>query len=73
MILKFNGTTVSDSRSLREQVRKADAGSEATLTVSREGRTLDVRVKLGGSAPAARRPGRTTSIIEPEAALVNRS
>jgi len=60
VILKFNGNAVTDSRSLREQVRKADAGSEATLTVSREGRTLDLKVKLGGSAPAVRRPGRTT-------------
>lgn len=60
VILRFNGSAVTDSRSLREQVRKADAGSEATLTVSREGRTLDLKVKLGGTAPAVRRPGRTT-------------
>lgn len=60
VILKFNGSAVTDSRSFREQVRKADAGSEATLTVSREGRSLDLTVKLGGIAPA-RRPERTTS------------
>jgi S1-C subfamily serine protease len=59
VILKFNGAAVTDSRGLREQVRKADAGSEATLTVSREGRRLDLKVKLGGSTPA-RRPARTT-------------
>jgi S1-C subfamily serine protease len=59
VILKFNGNAVTDSRSFREQVRKADAGSEATLTVSRDGRTLDLTVKLGGNAPA-RRPERTT-------------
>jgi len=59
VILKFNGNAVTDSRILREQVRKAEPGSEATLTVSREGRTLDLTVKLGGTAPA-RRPGRTT-------------
>jgi predicted metalloprotease with PDZ domain len=59
VILKFNGAAVTDSRSLREQVRKAEAGSDATLTVSREGRSLDLKVKLGGSTPA-RRPARTT-------------
>ena len=59
VILKFNGDPVTDSRSLREQVRKAEAGSEATLTVSRDGRSLDLKVKLGGN-PAPPRPGRTT-------------
>ena len=59
VILKLNGSAVTDSRSFREQVRKAEAGSEATLTVSREGRALDLKVKLGGTTPA-RRPGRTT-------------
>jgi serine protease Do len=59
VILKFNGAAVTDSRSFREQVRKAEAGSEASLTVSREGRSVDLTVKLGGAAPA-RRPARTT-------------
>jgi len=59
VILKFNGAAVSDARSLRDEVRKAEAGSEATLTVSREGRMLDLNVKLGGTVPA-RRPARTT-------------
>jgi serine protease Do len=59
VILKFNGSAVTDSRTFREQVRKAEPGSDATLTVSREGRSLDLTVKLGGTAPA-RRPGRTT-------------
>lgn len=59
VILRFNGNAVTDSRTFREQVRKADAGSEATLTVSREGQRLDLKVTLGGSAPP-RRPGRTT-------------
>ena len=59
VIVKFNGTSVPDSRSLRAEVRKADPGSEATLTVSRDGRSLDLKVKLGGTAPA-RRPARTT-------------
>jgi membrane-associated protease RseP (regulator of RpoE activity) len=59
VILKFNGSPVTDSRSLRDQVRKAEAGSDATLTVSRDGRSLDLKVKLGGSAAPAR-PARTT-------------
>lgn len=60
VILKFNGNPVTDSRTLREQVRKAEAGSEATLAVSRDGRSLDLRVKLGGTATPPRRPARTT-------------
>jgi S1-C subfamily serine protease len=60
VILKFNGAPVTDSRSLREQVRKAEAGSEATVTVSREGHSLDVKVKLGGSPAPRPRPSRTT-------------
>ena len=60
VILKFNGNAVTDSRSLREQVRKAEAGSEATLTVSRDGRSLDLKVKLGGTPAPPPRPGRTT-------------
>jgi serine protease Do len=59
VILRFNGAAVPDSRSLREQVRKAEAGSEATLTVSRDGQSLELRVTLGGT-PAVRRPARTT-------------
>jgi S1-C subfamily serine protease len=60
VILKFNGAPVTDSRSLREQVRKAEAGSEATLTVSRDGRSLDLKVQLGGTATPPPRPARTT-------------
>jgi S1-C subfamily serine protease len=59
VILRFNGSPVTDSRSLREQVRKVEAGAEATLTVSRDGQSLDLKVKLGGS-PAPPRPARTT-------------
>ena len=59
VIVKFNGSPVPDSRSLREQVRKAEAGSEATLTVSRDGHSLDLKVKLGGSQTPPR-PARTT-------------
>lgn len=60
VILKFNGSPVTDSRTLRDQVRKAEAGSEATLTVSRDGRSLELRVKLGGTPAPPRRPARTT-------------
>jgi serine protease Do len=60
VIVRFNGNPVPDSRSLRDQVRRAEPGSEATLTVSREGRSLDLKVKLGGSTTPPRRPARTT-------------
>jgi serine protease Do len=45
VILKFNGKDVEGAE-FREAVGKADAGSEATLTVQRDGRPLDVRVTL---------------------------
>jgi serine protease Do len=64
VIVKFNGSPVPDSRSLREQVRKAEAGSEATLTVSRDGHSLDLKVKLGRQPdPASPRPDDVGGLI----------
>lgn len=72
VILKFNGNAVADSRSFREQVRKAAAGSEATLTVSREGRSLDLKVRVGGDARLPK-PPRTTDASGSWAAPASRS
>jgi membrane-associated protease RseP (regulator of RpoE activity) len=60
VILKFNGKKV-EGRELREAVDKAEAGSEVTLTVQRDGRTSDLRVTLPKKEEhRALHPGETT-------------
>jgi len=58
VIVRVGGKTVKDGRDLREALRDADAGSNATIGVQREGRSMDLIVKLGEEparlAPAAR-------------------
>jgi S1-C subfamily serine protease len=46
VILKFGGKDVREAKDLRPEVAKA-AGQEVTITVQREGRTLDLKVKVG--------------------------
>lgn len=53
VILAFNGSPVTDSNSLRNQVARAQPGSEATLTFSRDNREQQVRITLG-ELPAER-------------------
>lgn len=50
VILKINGEAVASSRELRTAVGKLEAGSEATLTVQRQGAPLDLKVTVGGRA-----------------------
>jgi serine protease Do len=59
LILRIDGQAVRDADDLRRAVVRADAGEELTLTVQREGRALDLKVKLEGT-PARRARGRTT-------------
>ena len=59
LILKIDGQAVRDAGDLRRAVMRADSGQEVTLTVQREGRPIDVKVKLEGT-PARRTRGRTT-------------
>jgi serine protease Do len=58
VIVRVGGKAVKDGRDLREALRDAAAGSNATIGVQREGRSMDVIVKLGEEparlAPAAR-------------------
>jgi membrane-associated protease RseP (regulator of RpoE activity) len=56
VILKLNGKSVHDGSQLREELQHAEAGSEVTLSVQRDGRPLDLKLKLadGRRAQAAR-------------------
>ena len=47
VIVGFNGTPVTDSNSLRNQVASTQPGTEVTLTISRDNREQQVRVTLG--------------------------
>jgi len=49
VILKFNGKTVRDAGQFREEVAKTEADQEVSLTLQREGKTVDVKLKTGGS------------------------
>jgi S1-C subfamily serine protease len=58
VLQKLNGKALRRSADLRNEVRDLEAGSEATLTVQREGRAMDVKVTVGGTErtwPRARR------------------
>lgn len=57
VILKFGSASINDSSDMRRAVADAAAGSEVTIQVQREGRTLDLKVKLAGEKDNERRPG----------------
>ena len=59
VIVRFDGEPIESAEVLRDEVRKAEPGKEVTVTVQREGRALDLKVKL--QAPERRpRAGETT-------------
>lgn len=47
VIIAFNSTPVNDSNSLRNQVASTAPGTEVTITILRESKQEDVRVRLG--------------------------
>ena len=53
VIVAFNGSTVTDSNSLRNQVARTQPGTDVTLTISRDNREQQTRVILG-ELPAER-------------------
>jgi serine protease Do len=63
VIVRVSGKAVKDGRDLREALRDADAGSTATLSVQREGRSMDLGVKIGAGEPP--RPQRFLRRAEP--------
>jgi serine protease Do len=50
VILKLGGREVSDADDLRQEVARVEAGSELPVTVQRDGRTLELSVKVRGEA-----------------------
>lgn len=59
VLLKIDGRPVRDGGDLRDELRKAEPGSEVSVTVQREGKPLDFKLKLAGAEPRRRR-GMTT-------------
>jgi S1-C subfamily serine protease len=53
VILKVGGREVRGSDALRERVAEAEPGAELAVTVLRDGKTLDVSVKVRGGAPGS--------------------
>ncbi len=59
VIVKFEGQAIEDADDLRNQVRKAEGGMDVTVTVQRDGRAIDLKVKLA-SPEKHSRSGETT-------------
>lgn len=59
LIVQFDGKPIRNTRDFRDEVASAKSGDEVTVTVQREGKSLDLKVKLGGSERADR-PRETT-------------
>ena len=55
VILKLNGKDVSDPNELRNTIAGTAPGTEVTLTLSRDGKQQDVRVKLAELTPETAR------------------
>lgn len=50
VIVKLGGREVRDADDLRQEVARAEAGSELLITVQRDGKALEVSVKVRGEA-----------------------
>jgi serine protease Do len=59
VLLKVAGRAVSDGQDLREELRKAEPGSELSVSVQRDGKPLELKLKLA-AAETRRRRGMTT-------------
>jgi len=59
VLLKIGGRSVRDGGDLRDELRKAEPGSEVSVTVQREGKPLEFKLKLAGAEPRRKR-GMTT-------------
>jgi len=57
VILKVGGRDVRDADALREEVARAEAGAELAVTVQRDGKALDLAVKVRGEARQRTTPG----------------
>ena len=57
VIVRIGGKTVRDGSDVREALRDVEPGSTATIGVQRDGRAMDLSVKVGATAPPRRREG----------------
>jgi predicted metalloprotease with PDZ domain len=60
VVLAFAGEGVEDGKDLRRELRGADPGTEVTITVQRDGKRLDLKLKVGGEKEPHPRHGPTT-------------
>ena len=56
VILRFDGKGVNDGEDLRGAVKDAEGGQEVTVTVQREGRSVDLKVTLAKPETGRARP-----------------
>jgi serine protease Do len=59
VIVKFDGQAIDGAEDLRDEVQKAEAGKDVTVTVQRDGRPVDLKVTLRSGERRAR-GGETT-------------
>jgi S1-C subfamily serine protease len=57
VILKFDGRAVKAGDDLRDVVRGAEGGKEVTVTVQRDGRTVELKVQLANPESPRRAGG----------------
>jgi serine protease Do len=57
VVLKIEGRSVRDGGDLRDELRKAEPGSEVSVTVQRDGKPVDFKIKLAGSPEPRRTRG----------------
>jgi len=60
VLLKIDGRSVRDGGELRDELGKAEPGSEIGVTVQRDGKPLDLKLKLAGAPETRRKRGLTT-------------
>jgi serine protease Do len=60
VIVKLNGRKVADASDLGQEVARLEPGVEATLTVQRDGRPVDLKVTVAGARPRRVPRGPTT-------------
>jgi len=60
VILALAGEEVEDGRDLRRALRGADPGTEVSVTLQRDGKRLDLKLKLGGEKKPPRHHTATT-------------
>jgi len=60
VVVKVNGKAVQDGGDLHDELARLSSGDEAALTVLREGKSLELKVTLGGRRPASHRSGEPT-------------